>query len=119
MTKETQWTPGPWQKSGILSRSPEYKGHSVGPDGKDPVVVVPYTDSFHSECIANARLIAAAPDMYGALEKNSEAFSELAEWLLSGDGRDMPERFRKPLFADLQHLGIEARKTLAKARGES
>jgi hypothetical protein len=62
------WTPGPWQKSGVRSRSPEYKGHAVGPDGRDPVVVVPYTDRHHGECIANANLIAAAPELYEAAE---------------------------------------------------
>jgi hypothetical protein len=60
---EAKHTPGPWQMSGSRGPSPEYRGHGVGPDGGNYVVVVPYNDRDHVECIANARLIAAAPDL--------------------------------------------------------
>jgi len=62
-------TPGPWQMSGARSLSPVYKGHGVGPDGKDYVVTVPYTDRFHHECLANSRLIAAAPLLLAELRR--------------------------------------------------
>lgn len=65
---EAKFTRGPWQMSGSRGPSPEYRGHGVGPDGGDYVVVVPYNDKDHAECIANARLIAAAPDMHAALQ---------------------------------------------------
>lgn len=61
-------TPGPWQMSGVRGTSPVYKGHGVGPDGQPYVVIVPYNDKDHAECLANARLIAAAPDMLAALK---------------------------------------------------
>lgn len=66
MSNEPKHTPGPWQMSGSRGLSPEYRGHGVGPDGKDYVVVVPYNDKDHAECIANARLIGAAPDLLAA-----------------------------------------------------
>lgn len=69
-------TPGPWQRSGMRSRSPEYKGHGVGPDG-DVVVVVPYNDADHAECMANAHLIAAAPDL---LDACIEALSQMRDY---------------------------------------
>ncbi len=65
---ESKHTPGPWQRSGVRQPSPEYRGHPVGPDG-DPVVIVPYSDEHHAECLANANLIAAAPDMLEALRE--------------------------------------------------
>ncbi len=65
---EGKWTKGPWQKSGARCASPAYKGHGVGPDGQSYVVIVPYNDRDHHECLANARLIAQAPAMAEALE---------------------------------------------------
>ena len=63
---EEKFTKGPWMKSGVRSTSPTYKGHGVGPDS-DWVVIVPYNDKDHSECLANAHLIAAAPELYDEL----------------------------------------------------
>lgn len=60
------FTPGPWQVSGVRQKSDKYEGHMVGPDG-DGVVLVPYNDNDHIECLANARLIAAAPELLDAL----------------------------------------------------
>ena len=62
-------TPGPWQVSGVRQDSgAPYKGHMVGPDG-DGVVVVPYDAKHHEECLSNARLIAAAPEMAALLQR--------------------------------------------------
>lgn len=70
------FTPGPWQVSGIRQSSDKYKGHMVGPDG-DGVVVVPYNDKDHIECLANARLIAAAPEMYDVLKEAADCLAEI------------------------------------------
>lgn len=102
MTSKNKWTAGPWQRSGTRQTSPSYKGHMVGPDG-DGVVVVPYDARDHSECLANANLIAAAPDLYEALEL----------FLLEYDKGDGYEP--KPMG----DAYVNARKVLTKARGET
>jgi hypothetical protein len=86
---ETKWTPGPWQTE---------ENHIVA--GAVRVAVVD-TPNIHGgvdwiECDYNARLIAAAPDLYAALSA-----------LLDDVGRtnSMPG-------------AVQARAALAKARGE-
>lgn len=61
-------TPGPWQVSGGRSRIDAY-GHTVGPDGFG-IACVFYSDQTtaeHIASLADARLIAAAPDLLKAL----------------------------------------------------
>jgi len=69
------FTPGPWSVSGVrfkwrTSYSDQVMdSHQVGPDdGKGSVAIVPYNPRNHAEEFANARLIAAAPDMLAALQ---------------------------------------------------
>ncbi len=72
------FTPGPWQMSGCRYkwRHPDHDqvldSHAVGPDS-DPVCLVFYTSKYHAEQLANARLIAAAPDLLD-LAKDMAAF---------------------------------------------
>jgi len=100
--REAMFTKGPWMKSGVRSTSPTYKGHGVGPDS-DWVVIVPYNDKDHSECLANAHLIAAAPELY-------EALTQLIDDLSNTD--------EEGLFEHSETV-IRCRLALSKARGES
>jgi hypothetical protein len=54
---ERKWTPGPWFVG---------KDLSIGPNGQGVSVIVAACDYDHAD--ANAHLIAAAPDLYEALE---------------------------------------------------
>lgn len=65
-------TPGPWQVSGVRSKALisgiEHGVHCIGPDG-DPMIYAGYSDrtnALHCECMANARLVAAAPELLQA-----------------------------------------------------
>jgi hypothetical protein len=64
MANETKFTPGPWMFA-------EGNHRVFTPDGSDDVAFA--TASFergrtYGEMVANARLIAAAPDLYAALD---------------------------------------------------
>lgn len=85
---ETKWTPGPWH---IFEPLEQGSQHSIGYwiPGKDerywlvsvyPVRGVPHKfGAAHcDEAEANARLIAAAPDLYEALVKAKDRITELA-----------------------------------------
>ena len=104
-------TPGPWQRSGVRQSITDFKGHAVGPDG-DPVVVVPYNEKQHSECLANASLIAAAPELLAALRKASQLASIACDWHLEEveiDGE----------MVDTHSLGDEFEAAIAKAEGRT
>lgn len=71
-------TPGPWQVSGGRSRQDAY-GHTVGPDGFG-IACVFYCDrttADHIASLADARLMAAAPELLEALK---EAKDGLRYW---------------------------------------
>mgnify|MGYP003443857007 FL=1 len=94
---ETKWTPGPWpvKPTGDFKRIVIGDGLVEGPGGYE-VAEVYSDDCDRDEAMANAHLIAAAPDLYAALA--------MAQLWLDVDGRfDM--------------RGINA--ALAKARGEA
>ncbi len=106
MTDQPKWTPGPWAVF-IDDSGDKWTGWPLSIDAAtDPDKTVvrtggqwPYdwdTATSQREAVANAHLIAAAPDLYAALE--------MAQLWLSVDGR-----------FDMQ--GINA--ALAKARGET
>ena len=97
MTDQPKWTKGPWpiKPTGDFKRIVIGDGLVDGPGGYE-VAEVYSDDCDRDEAMANAHLIAAAPDMYAALE--------MAQLWLSVDGR-----------FDMQ--GINA--ALAKARGET
>ncbi len=108
---ETKWTPGPWKwetdgegvarlrQVGRMGTCPDF-------DGLDPIVDDGSAGGEYGQTIEpntpNARLIAAAPELYEALEE----FERVAESVLD------PER------AKLDGPLIKARAVLAKARGE-
>jgi len=90
---ETKWTLGPWRYD-RTNGSPTTGQHMIA--GGKPGYLAEARDCGSGDVIANAHLIAAAPDLYAALE--------MAQLWLSVDGR-----------FDMQ--GINA--ALAKARGET
>ena len=63
--KEAKFTPGPWRVDELFCADIQ------APDGLDVATCCPWTLNRHTygeEAEANANLIAAAPDMYEALE---------------------------------------------------
>lgn len=93
---ETKFTPRPWSIFGPLSDKHE-PAYRVSAERTLSLTVSPCPDGFvHGENKANAHLIAAAPDLYEALEL-----------LLSAQGK-MEEKAIKM-----------AKAALAKARGEA
>jgi len=96
MTDQPKWTPGPWavEQNKRTWGWVDVVGPSLGVGG--PTQATDLTLADEVKRIAEAHLIAAAPDLYAALE--------MAQLWLSVDGR-----------FDMQ--GINA--ALAKARGET
>jgi hypothetical protein len=83
--KKAQHTPGPWEfKYYECSVSP-FKGYSIFHDRIDPEegdnTICGIHTKQNSEDEANARLIAAAPEMYRRLELNNRLLKELCEKL--------------------------------------
>lgn len=112
--KYTQHTPGPWSEYGcvIMSGLPnaggraEYGSRYIGntaPECPD--------DMPNREDLANARLIAAAPDMLDALEKiESDLTALLCERVLDST---LPE------FYTVRDARNAAREAIAKATGQA
>jgi len=91
MTDQPKWTPGPWQADG------EPWNRIVWSAGDNRVCFMAHSNGLNDERdLATSNLIAAAPDLYAALE--------MAQLWLDFDGR-----------FDMQ--GINA--ALAKARGQA
>jgi hypothetical protein len=63
MASETKHTPGPWRVAAMRGFAGSI---GVGPKGETAVAVIA-ADAFPSEREANARLIAAAPELLAAL----------------------------------------------------
>ncbi|MEO0498964.1 MAG: hypothetical protein AAF205_00205 [Pseudomonadota bacterium] len=99
-------TPGPWRQTAKHPRQ------ICDPHGRKVAKCLLETRGFHGSALpdgeaeANARLIAAAPDLYGALGELIEAWSWWQE--------DPVERCGSVVFEGIQD-GLAA---LAKARGE-
>ena len=73
----TKHTPGPWRRAGLnIASEAETVVASCYADSPDSVCVRPTSTD---ECLANARLIAAAPDLLAACK---------AAWLASPFNRD-------------------------------
>jgi hypothetical protein len=106
LSAETKWTRGPWQATKCRNGLPYVNIYRVsGPsDGTEPCTILFETKyEAAAENRANARLIAAAPEMYEALER----------LLLAHDGGTAARSVRQ------QRVDVAfARATLAKARGE-
>ena len=89
-------TPGPWT---ILPNTPHFVRAMHPTEGMQPVATVYH---FDGELDANARLIAAAPELLEALERISTSYDET---------------LRHPIAAPLLQSIYAARAAIAKARG--
>lgn len=102
--KETKFTPGPWKVD------PKYSRDIQAPDGLDVATcclsILNRKVTTEEESIANARLIAASPDMYEALK---DLLDMLETEISAGSG----------LTCDFERRVLpNARSALSKARGE-
>ncbi|MFN3731329.1 hypothetical protein [Comamonas testosteroni] len=77
---EAKHTPGPWEATGNLVRSPMHQPEGL-PRG---VQIVECRDGYFlphtEEAKANARLIAAAPELLEALQEFDDAMKEAGDW---------------------------------------
>lgn len=109
-------TPGPWEletvktSAGICHKIGPFPGTCGREVGHACVYVdglgVPDSDPKRIELLANARLIAAAPDLLAACEELKAAFMDGC-----GDAKSGPKRLR------LVKAGSEMDKAIAKAKG--
>ncbi|MCR9292038.1 MAG: hypothetical protein NXI32_04915 [bacterium] len=95
MTTETKYTPGPWVAGGSLvsnkSRYIAVVQHNLAPRELDAKDYSRYGAQTMEELDANARLIAAAPDLLKAVEQFVDEFERGREWV-SLDSIDMAVR---------------------------
>ena len=105
MANEPKWTPGTWEARCFLVLGGTRMTDRICHVGTS--TSLPPSRSRESE--ANARLIAAAPDMYEALRKSAEGWENAIEM-----GIIAPQHITSATV-----LRDEARAALAKARGES
>ena len=100
----SKFTPGPWRLR--PGHDPEEDHEHVESLDGDPIALVNLGEYEH-----DAHLIAAAPDLYAALEKAEVAFMALARIEMAAG--------RKNSSANFDALVGTCRASLAKARGES
>lgn len=103
-------TPGPWQRSGVREKwRTSYSdrvldSHTVGPDDKRGwVALIPYDPRNHAEDLANARLIASAPDLLAAL---AGLYREVNAFGFGGDNQEISEAMAAALGAILKAEGL-------------
>ncbi len=117
---ETKHTPGPWQfvrcefncddKSNVLCPGSVISGEDVNdPNGR----FIARIETTGTE-IANARLIAAAPELLAALQ---DALVQMGRWKLSDDAH--ADRFGRMRDTGIDQAIAAARAAIAKAKGES
>ncbi len=108
---ETKWTPGPWTaRANTWSRFEIY--YSRGHRGQLASVAKhddPSSPPPVNETEANARLIAAAPELYDALD-------EIIRWIGVGDGKTPEKRGAKCEFLSEALAKVDI--AMKKARGE-
>ena len=110
MSAETKWTPGPWEADGPLKPGPAYRIRNVW--GLVCYVGDPVTASYDR---ANANLIAAAPELYEALE-GLVSIIDRAGLLNLSNGVQLGQTSWLVKASGAREYGL---KILAKARGES
>ena len=112
MKTKTGHTPGPWEFNDLATI-----GTTTGAERETFVAVISVEQKqtrlllpSNSQRVANARLIAAAPDQNAILRKIVERLDRWQSWGIAAgpDGKD----------ADFEELKAEAHATLAKAEGK-
>ena len=88
MTDQPKWTKGPWAGKGQTSEDAVFCGtmHRICADGAWLAFVPTWEDNPDeaSEAEANAHLIAAAPDMYAALDDLLASYAEPDQQICCG-----------------------------------
>lgn len=82
---ERAHTEGPWQIYGKVKRGP-WQGHEIRVKDmeKDECAIALTFGLDSEECIANAHMVSAAPELYKALEAMHKAVGDLMDELGSG-----------------------------------
>jgi len=116
----TKHTPGPWVRdtgSGFGCDVRAENGRKVaatwGINNGDP-----HRPAYRAECDANARLVAAAPELLEALQKRAQADAAYAQLALSDVDPDTHERLLQQIEAAEDAAKDAARAAIAKAKGE-
>jgi hypothetical protein len=104
--KNTQHTPGPW----VIADDPTSEGvwidHPDLKSGEDDEICRCLDSTLSGEeCLANARLIAAAPELLDALKTLTDALNESLEPV--------------PLAADIVNAFRDSMRAIAKAEGRA
>ncbi len=84
-----EFTPGPWEYAGRSLRGMTATILAPGDQGKLIIAHVDDVDGFRGDSEANARLIAAAPDVMAALLQAKDALSDITKIL--NDYRTSPD----------------------------
>jgi hypothetical protein len=111
-TMNTKHTPGPWNSASLNQDSDHMEVFAGISDGDQVAVVKGYglATGKHYEAIANARLIAAAPELLEALQMLSETAGRVAQGAAVIDERG---------FNTLSHSISIALAAIAKATGNT
>jgi len=111
MSNETKFTPPPWNVSTWIEQPNNRTKPMVAAGGVTVAITHPAPICQQDECGANAHLIAAAPELYEALDKLKSSYEALAhDYEYAVGAGDI-----HPLHAE--HIQRCAA-ALAKARGE-
>ena len=122
---ETNWTPGPWQMEPVLLGCELEQAYDVGPAGvmEDYRIAIVKAEcgGDDEQVLANARLIAAAPDLYEELDQMAAVLGRIAVAASCLDWEEVASICFAELGVDFLEDGSPKAKTksLAKARGES
>ena len=113
-TKQTPWTPGPWDYAPKLSTSENHRGYRVFSPGGSVIADVMPRDKDGIEGDANARVMTAAPELVEALEdclrhinfvgRAMDALNHLPDY--------------SPQLDDAERISFTARALLRRVRGE-
>lgn len=109
-----QHTPGPW----TASNTADVYGKTVGVQCKRTVAKVRFSGDIDqisiTEAEANARLIAAAPELLGELDRQSFCLAELCKLVLRGQY----ETAKNWAESNAEKLASDSNEVIAKATGQ-
>ena len=112
MTDQPKWTPGPWAAKWSKYEEDNFIVQAGMPSNRVLAQFDGDGDGPDDQSLADAHLIAAAPDMATVLEYYADKFCE-------GFCEDLPQAGTYQTEMDLDCSGCKARAALAKARGQA
>ena len=107
----TQHTPGPWEvKKGAAMLNSVCTVYGTEDGWVDIAAPIPMADDYRAESSANARLIAAAPDLLEALKSAVDTLTDprIGQWSYM-EGSE--------IYSDFKDAADAARAAIAKATG--